>query len=161
MAALLKLQRQRRIAQILRQRAVESQAELARLLRERGERVTQATLSRDLEELGAFKARLPNGQTAYRLPEEPPDAKGDWLRRMLAEFAIDIEASGNLVVVKTPPGGAQAVARAIDGSTLEGVLGTVAGDDTILVVSREGVAGETVARRLRRLAGDARLKREA
>lgn len=168
MATRLKTRRQRRIAQILRRQAVTSQAELARLLREHGERVTQATLSRDLEELGAFKARMPDGRAAYRLPEEPP-SNGDWLRRMLTEFALEIESSGSLVVVKTPPGGASPVARAIDASSLPEVIGTVAGDDTILVICREGpgglrkrsgsppadeeVAGAVVARRLRRLAG--------
>lgn len=148
----MKARRQRRIAQILRRRSVASQAELARLLRERGERVTQATLSRDLEELGAFKVRQ-NGRVVYRLPEEPASGNGEWLRHMLQEFAVDVEPSGNLVVVKTPPGGASAVARALDNADLKDVVGTVAGDDTILVVCREGVPGDRVARRLRSLGG--------
>lgn len=148
----MKVERQRAIALILRRRDVASQAELARLLRARGLRVTQATLSRDLEDLGAFKARLPDGRAAYRLPEEPP-ADGERVRRILAEFVTDIEASGNMVVVKTPPGSANTVGRALDAVPPAGVLGTLAGDDTLLIVCREGVRGRTVAAALRRLAG--------
>lgn len=144
--------RQRRIVQILRSKDVSSQAELAKLLSRRGEPVTQATLSRDLEELGAIRSRGSNGAAVYRLPDEPP-ANGAWLERMLREFATEIEASGNLCVVKTPPGGANAVARALDSAGMTGVLGTLAGDDTIMVICREGVEGKTVARRLRTIAG--------
>ena len=147
----MKVQRQRRIVQLLRRQKISSQEQLVELLGRNGERVTQATLSRDLEELGAVKVRE-NGRIVYRLPEEPPPGE-DWLRRMLQEFAVDVESSGNLVVVKTPPGGANAVARALDGAGIKDVIGTVAGDDTILVVCREGVRGQTVARRLRSMAG--------
>lgn len=147
-----KQSRQRRIAQILRTAAVESQADLAKLLAKAGDDVTQATLSRDLEELGAFKAREAGGRVVYRVPDEPVSTE-DWLRRMLREFAVSVEASGNLCVVRTPPGGASAVARALDSAPLHDVLGTIAGDDTILVVAREGVAGKTLARRLRAMAG--------
>ena len=147
----MKVQRQRRIVQLLRSRAVSSQEELAELLARNGERVTQATLSRDLEELGAIKVRE-NGHVVYRLPEEPPPGD-EWLRRMLTEFALDIVSSGNLVVIKTPPGGANAVARALDNAVIKDVIGTVAGDDTILVVCGEGVRGQTVARKLRSLGG--------
>ncbi|TMK19863.1 MAG: arginine repressor [Actinobacteria bacterium] len=139
------------MVQLLRSRAVSSQEELAELLARNGERVTQATLSRDLEELGAIKVRE-NGHVVYRLPEEPPPGD-EWLRRMLTEFALDVVSSGNLVVIKTPPGGANAVARALDNAVLKDVIGTVAGDDTILVVCREGVRGQTVARKLRSLGG--------
>lgn len=143
-----KAARHRRITQILRTREVGSQSELAKLVGG----VTQATLSRDLEELGAIKARTRSGDVVYRLPEEPP-ANGAWLERMLREFAVDIEASGNLVVLKTPPGGAGPVARALDGAGVNGVLGTVAGDDTILIICRQGTSGKTIAGRLRALAG--------
>jgi transcriptional regulator of arginine metabolism len=147
----VKAQRQRRIVQLLRRRPVSSQEELAKLLRRHGEQVTQATLSRDLEELGAVRMRE-NGRVVYRLPDEPP-AGEDWLQHMLQEFMLEVEASGNLVVVKTPPGGASAVARALDNASVKDVIGTVAGDDTIMIVCREGVRGQTVARRLRSLAG--------
>jgi transcriptional regulator of arginine metabolism len=147
----VKAVRHRRIAALLRSTVVGSQAELAALLRKQGERVTQATLSRDLEELGAFKTRLTDGRTAYRLPEEPPP-NGEHLRRMLNEFVTGVEHSGSMVVLRTPPGCAQPVARAIDTGALKDIIGTVAGDDTILVVCREGVTGRTVARRIEAMA---------
>jgi transcriptional regulator of arginine metabolism len=147
MAGAMKAQRHRRIATLLRQRAVTSQAELAGLLARAGERVTQATLSRDLEELGAFKARQSDGRVAYRLPDEPP-ANGDALRRMLVEFVTAIDASGPMVVLRTPPGCAQPVARALDNAGDADVIGTVAGDDTVMICCREGVAGKKLARKL-------------
>jgi transcriptional regulator of arginine metabolism len=147
MAARMKADRRRQIVQILRRKDVTSQTELAELLARAGSTVTQATLSRDLEELGAFKARLPDGRVAYKLPEEAPQ-NGEHLKRMLVEFVHEIETSGNLVVLRTPPGCAQPVARAMDTAGVKDVIATVAGDDTILVVCREGVAGRAVARRL-------------
>jgi transcriptional regulator of arginine metabolism len=147
----MKATRQRRIATLLRRHVITSQSELAELLRAQGEQVTQATLSRDLEELGAFKARTADGTVAYRLPEEPP-ANAEHLHRMLSEFVTGVDASGPMVVLRTPPGCAQPVARAIDTSNLKDIIATVAGDDTVLVVCREGVAGRTVARRLESLA---------
>jgi transcriptional regulator of arginine metabolism len=155
----VKVQRQRRIVQLLRKQQISSQEDLAELLGRNGERVTQATLSRDLEELGAIKVRE-NGRVVYRLPEEPPSGD-DWLRRMLTEFALEVVSSGNLVVVKTPPGGANAVARALDNAALKDVIGTVAGDDTILCVCREGVRGQTIARKLRSMAGQFASVKEA
>ena len=149
----MKANRHRQITRLLRRQAVTSQAELAALLRTQGEPVTQATLSRDLEELGAFKARQPDGRVAYRLPDEPPQ-NGEHLRRMLLEFVSDVESSGPLVVLRTPPGCAQPVARAIDTAGVKDIITTVAGDDTVLVVCREGVQGRAVARRLEALANE-------
>lgn len=146
--------RQRRIIEILRRSAIESQSDLARQLERRGESVTQATLSRDLEELGAVKVRTADGSVVYRVPDEPPEATG-WLERMLREFLLEVDTSGNLCVLKTPPGGANAVARALDNASVPDVLATIAGDDTILVVAKEGSTGKAVARRLRSLAGQA------
>ncbi|HVL33096.1 MAG TPA: arginine repressor [Actinomycetota bacterium] len=151
MAAAVKTARHRLIASILRESPVPSQAALSAMLRRRGERVTQATLSRDLEELGAFKVRLPDGSVTYRLPDEPP-VNDAHLRRMLAEFVIGFSWSGSLAVLRTPPGGANPVARAIDATNVKDVLATVAGDDTVLVVCRDGVNGRVVARRLEALA---------
>jgi transcriptional regulator of arginine metabolism len=156
----MKANRHRRIVRLLRRQAVTSQAELAALLRAQGEPVTQATLSRDLEELGAFKARQPDGRVAYRLPEEPPQ-NGEHLRRMLVEFVSEVETSGPLVILRTPPGCAQPVARAIDTGEVKDVIATVAGDDTVLVVCREGVAGRTVARRLETMTGEANTSKGA
>ena len=155
----VKVRRQRRIVQLLRSRAISSQEELAELLARHGEKVTQATLSRDLEDLGAVKVRE-NGHVVYRLSEAPP-ASDDWLERMLQEFALEVSSSGNLVVVRTPPGGANAVARALDNAGMKDVIGTVAGDDTIMVVCREGVKGSAVARKLRTLAGQLNNIKEA
>ncbi|HEX9774878.1 MAG TPA: arginine repressor [Actinomycetota bacterium] len=143
--------RHRRIIEVLRTHEVASQGELARLLRRDGQRVTQATLSRDLEELGAYKARHPAGGVAYVVPEEPHQA-GEHLTRMLREFVTGVDASGSLAVLRTPPGCAQAVARAIDTTGVAGILATVAGDDTVLVVGRERVQGKTIARRLEAIA---------
>jgi transcriptional regulator of arginine metabolism len=147
----MKAARHRRIARILRRGVVASQTQLAELLRARGEHVTQATLSRDLEEMGAVKTRRADGSVAYEVPEEPPP-NGAHLAKMLAEFLSGIEVSGSLVVLRTPPGGAQPVARAMDTAGVDGVIATVAGDDTILVVCAERVTGKTVARRIERIA---------
>jgi transcriptional regulator of arginine metabolism len=154
----MKAYRQGRIAQILRSRAVTSQAELQSLLQKQGEQVTQATLSRDLEELGAFKARTAGGRIAYRLPDDEPSGNGPALRRVLGEFVTGIEWSGNLVVLRTPPGCAQPVARAIDTAEMEGLLATVAGDDTVLAVVREGARVRAVVRAFQELAGVTRSK---
>ena len=122
---------------------VRSQSELVSLLTREGVDATQATVSRDLDELGIGKQRGADGTLAYALPE----AGG--LAQTLRQFAISIEASGNLAVVGTPPGAAAAVGSAIDSARLPGVLATVQGDDTLLVVAVEGESGRAVADRLR------------
>lgn len=147
-----KASRQRRIAEILRTEPIGSQAALVARLRAEGERVTQATLSRDLLELGAVRHHGPDGPV-YRLPEDPSDPTTH-LHRMLVEFAHEITASGNLVVVRTPPGCAQPVARALDTADLDGALATIAGDDTILVVCAPRVSGNQLATRLRQAASN-------
>ena len=116
---------------------------------------TQTTVSRDLEDLGAVKVRLPGGETAYALPELPVHqvAPEDHLRRVLGEWVVEVGHSGNLVVLRTPPGSAHVVGSALDRSGAEGVVGTVAGDDTVLVVVSEEVGGDTMAARLRDVAG--------
>ncbi len=155
----MKADRQRLIADIIRRTPVSSQDELAKVLRRHGQKVTQATLSRDLEELGAFKGRRNGRAPVYLLPDDPAEASGDaWLKRMLVEFALDVSSSGNIVVVRTPPGGASAVARALDAAALDDVLGTVAGDDTIFIVSRAANGGAKLARALRALVNVPKLK---
>ena len=148
-------QRQHRLATLLTHHAVSSQTHLVELLDSEGIKATQATVSRDLEELGAVKVRVPGGDTVYAIPEphERPVAE-DHLRRVLSEWVIDVASSGNLVVLRTPPGSAHVVASALDRSTvpLEGVLGTVAGDDTLLVIAEEGTTGSDLAARLRAVA---------
>jgi transcriptional regulator of arginine metabolism len=152
---LAKHQRQHRIARLLEQRSVTSQAQLVELLAADGVVATQATVSRDLEELGAIKIRAQAGDSIYAIPELPKDHRTpeDHLRRVLSDWVVEVAHSANLVVLRTPPGSAHVVASAIDRGMVAGILGTVAGDDTILVVAAERVGGAKVARKLSGLAG--------
>jgi transcriptional regulator of arginine metabolism len=152
---LTKNQRQHRITKLLESRPVTNQAQLVALLSDQGIEATQTTVSRDLDDLGAVKVRLPGGETAYALPELPTQqiAPEDHLRRVLGEWVVEVAHSGNLVVLRTPPGSAHVVGSALDRSGLGGVVGTVAGDDTVLVVVDERVGGGAMARRLRDVAG--------
>ena len=151
----LKQQRQRTIARLIGQRKVGNQPQLVGLLAGEGIAATQATVSRDLDELGAIKVRVPGGHSVYALPEIETDrlVPLDQLRRVLGEWVADVALSGNLVVLRTPPGCAHVVASALDRSNLDGLLGTVAGDDTLLCVAAPGVTGDRLADRLRDLAG--------
>ncbi|WP_426595403.1 arginine repressor [Cellulomonas sp. McL0617] len=160
------------VTSLLSRGLVHSQQQLAELLAAEGVSVTQATLSRDLVELRAVKIRTPSGALAYAVPVEgggrtTPSTGPDWapareemlasrLARLCAELLVTAEASGNLVVLRTPPGGAQFLASAIDHSILPAVLGTIAGDDTVLVIAREGETGSALAARFLALATDAR-----
>src|SRR3989442_13173180 len=155
MATLGKPQRQHRIARLLEEQAVNSQAQLVELLAADGVVATQATVSRDLEELGALKVRIPGGTMAYAIPEHAKEraAPDDHLRRVMGEFVVEVAHSGNLVIMRTPPGSAHVIASAIDRAGLPDVLGTVAGDDTVLVVCPEHTEGAKVAAQLAALAG--------
>lgn len=150
-----KAQRQHRIARLLQEHHVTSQAELVEFLAAEGVVASLATVSRDLEELGAVKVRVPGGATVYAIPELPKDqvAPEEHLRRVMADWVVEVAHSGNIVVLRTPPGSAHVVASAIDRAGLDGVLGTVAGDDTMIVVASERAGGARVARRLSELAG--------
>jgi transcriptional regulator of arginine metabolism len=148
-----KAARHGRITELIRDGAIRSQTELAELLADSGFQVTQATLSRDLEELGAMKLRgVDGGATVYRIPEDggprPMPGGTSRLSRLLAELLVSYDASGNLTVLRTPPGAAQFLASAIDRAGLADVIGTIAGDDTILVVARDGLDGAELGRRL-------------
>jgi transcriptional regulator of arginine metabolism len=154
--------RHRTIVTLLRRTPVHSQAELAQLLAGEGLGVAQATLSRDLVELGAVKVRHPDGGLVYAVPGEGGD-RTPWggvdrevldarLARLCEELLVSAEASANLVVLRTPPGAAQLLASAIDQSVLPILLGTIAGDDTVLVVTRAPAGGADVAGRFLRLA---------
>jgi transcriptional regulator of arginine metabolism len=136
-------QRQRLIRELVSTHAVSAQSELVTLLGQAGVDATQATVSRDLEDLGITKYRGADGQVSYTLPENGS------LAQILRQFARTFDASGNLAVVRTPPGAAAAVASAIDSADLPGVLATVQGDDTLLVVAREGFLGSQIAEQLR------------
>ena len=158
-----KTSRQQRIVQLLTRQEVSSQSQLAQLLTAEGIEVTQATLSRDLVELQAEKIRGSAGSLVYRLPPEGgsprpagPSAENELLEARLPRLAegllVSAEASGNLVVVRTPPGGAQYLASAMDRSVMPDVLGTIAGDDTVLLVARDPAGGDRLAERLLDLA---------
>ena len=143
--------RQARIVAILSSSSISSQSELAARLADAGIDVTQATLSRDLEELGAVKLRGADGGVGvYIVPEDGSPVRGvsggtDRMSRLLGELLVSTDASGNLAVLRTPPGAAHYLASAIDRAALPDVVGTVAGDDTILVVAREPTTGAELA----------------
>jgi transcriptional regulator of arginine metabolism len=143
------------VASLLARQQVRSQTELAELLAAEGVVVTQATLSRDLVELQAVKVRGASGTLVYAVPVEggaraalsgeTEELLAARLARLCEELLVTAESSGPLVVLRTPPGAAQFLASAIDHSVFPGVLGTIAGDDTVLVVAREGEEGATAA----------------
>jgi transcriptional regulator of arginine metabolism len=155
MSTLGKPQRQHRILRILEEQPVASQGQLVQLLEAEGVVATQATVSRDLEELGAVKVRIPGGTMAYAIPDYTRERtpSDDHLKRLMGDFVVEVAHSGNLVVLRTPPGSAHVVASAIDRASMHDVLGTVAGDDTVLVVCKESVGGATVAADFAALAG--------
>jgi len=149
-----KVQRQQTVMRLIGQHSVASQPQLVDLLATEGIVATQATVSRDLEDVGAIKVRIPGGDTVYAIPEFEPArlAPEDHLRRVMGEWVAEIRRSGDLVVLRTPPGCAHVVASALDRSTIAGLIGTVAGDDTLLCVADEST-GPKLAETLRDLAG--------
>jgi transcriptional regulator of arginine metabolism len=143
--------RQARIVELIRDLAVHSQTELLSLLEADGIATTQATLSRDLDELGALKVR-----GAYVIPDDGSPVRGveggtARLARLLGEVLVSADASGNLAVLRTPPGAAHYLASALDRAAMHEVVGTIAGDDTIFVVAREPLTGAQLVTRLREL----------
>lgn len=153
--AVSKNRRQHRIAELLGAGPIQRQSEIVELLAAEGIAATQATVSRDLDELGAIKVRGPAGTSVYAIPEVPVSGRGrdEHLHRILADWVVSIDASANLAVLRTPPGSAHVVGSALDRARLDGVLGTVAGDDTVLVVTSAADGGATLAGRLADLAG--------
>lgn len=147
-------QRQKLIAEIIRSGPVASQEEVTARLAERGLAVTQATVSRDLDQLGAVKVKS-GGALRYTLPGEA--ASSDWsaarLERILSDWVQSVEVAGNLLIVRTPPGSAHVVAHAFDQAKLPEIAGTIAGDDTLFIAVRDGVVTEAVAGQLRGMAG--------
>jgi transcriptional regulator of arginine metabolism len=152
--------RQARIVELITQRAVHSQSELLALLEAEGIGSTQATLSRDLDELGAVKLRGADGGTpVYVIPDDGSPVRGieggtARLARLLGELLVSADASGNLAVLRTPPGAAHYLASALDRAALHDVVGTLAGDDTLLVVAREPRTGAELVDRLQSLRTD-------
>lgn len=155
MTRISKTQRQHRITELIATGTVHSQSELVARLGEGGITATQATVSRDLDELGAIKVRAAEGASVYAVPELPFASRGpdDHLRRILTDWVVEVAASANLVVLRTPPGSAHVVGSALDRAGLEGILGNVSGDDTVLVIAEDPVGGDVLADRLRSLAG--------
>jgi transcriptional regulator of arginine metabolism len=148
-----KQQRQRLIADWLRQHRIGSQEELVARLDLAGVPTTQATVSRDLDELGAVRVRG-GGAMHYRLPEQLESGNAARLDQLLADWVTEIVPAGNLVVLRTPPGSANLVANALDAAGIEEVAGTIAGDDTIFVAlvdgSDVGVFAESLRQRRER-----------
>jgi transcriptional regulator of arginine metabolism len=154
--------RHQQIVELVTQHEVHSQGELAALLADQGVHVTQATLSRDLDELDAVKVRSISGALVYAVPGEGGDrrppvpgetaAATGRLARLCSELLVSAEASANLVVLRTPPGAAQFLASAFDKADLPDILGTIAGDDTLLVIGRDPEGGDELVRRFLALA---------
>jgi len=126
---------------------ISSQGDLVRELKKAGYSVTQTTASRDLEEIGAVRSRGTDGEALYSIIESDD---GSLARSMPlpADLILSVKASGNLAVVRTPPGGAQLLASSLDHSGIKSIIGTIAGDDTVLVVSRKASGGAELAKEL-------------
>jgi transcriptional regulator of arginine metabolism len=141
--------RRRLIRRLILEGSITSQANLVDLLEAEGFYVTQATVSRDLDALGAAKVRDQEGVDHYAIanPVALTDAETR-LRKTVSDFVDDIAVSGDIVVVHTPPGAAHLVAGAIDASQIRGVLGTIAGDDTLMVIAAAGVGGAAIASKI-------------
>ena len=142
--------RRRAVAETIRAGPLTSQDELVARLRGQGFAVTQATVSRDLDQLGAVKIRK-SGTVSYVLPDALGDS--DWAGRrlsgLIAEWARSIEPAGNLVVIKTPPGLAHLIGVALDQAELPDVVGTICGDDTLFIAARGAVKAAALAKQLR------------
>ena len=150
-----KPQRQQRISELLEREIISTAAQIVTRLQAEGIAATQATVTRDLQDLGTVKVRDLHGSRRIVIASSPSvsSAPVDHLRRMMGEWVGSVDNSGNLVVVRTPPGCAHVVASALDRSAIEGVLGSIAGDDTILVIADEARGGKSLAQEFRQLSG--------
>jgi transcriptional regulator of arginine metabolism len=144
----VKRARQQALMELVRTQPLASQHEIQEHLAELGHEATQSTISRDLEELGLVRIRDASGHLMYGRPADTAAlGAAQRLRSLLSEFLVSVDSSANLVVLKTTPGAANAVADVLDRAGVDGVLGTIAGDDTVLVVATEGVKGRALAGR--------------
>jgi transcriptional regulator of arginine metabolism len=147
-----RIRRQRSISDLIRAEPLASQEEVTARLASLGFAVTQATVSRDLDQLGAVKVKR-GGILSYALPDQLGDS--DWaasrLARIFAEWVQSVEAAGNLIVLRTPPGSAHLVGLAIDQAKLAEVAGTISGDDTLFVALRDGVVPAVLEARFKKL----------
>lgn len=148
----MKKERQTAILSIIREEPIETQGQLLNRLRERGFLVTQATVSRDIKELGLVKVKVQGGRDRYTLPHAHSMADGEArLRRAFGDYVVELIPCGDFIVVKTLPGAAQTVAVLLDGMDWPELVGTIGGDDTILVLVRNEkpvspLVGEVLAR---------------
>ena len=124
---------------------VHSQSDLVSLLKKAGFSVTQATASRDLEEIGAVRGRSSDGGSFYEIRTSGEAARS---LPVLTDLILSVEASGNLAVVRTPPGGAQLLASSLDSAGISTIIGTIAGDDTVLVIAKKASGGAELAKQL-------------
>lgn len=150
--------RRAKVVSLVQSDQVYSQSDLVKLLAKAGFEVTQATASRDLEDIGAYRGRSKSGTSIYQLPQD----EGQSLSRVISlpsELILSVESSANLAVVRTPPGGAQLLASALDGARTHGqlasVIGTIAGDDTVLLISKRSAGGAALAKELKKIADTA------
>jgi transcriptional regulator of arginine metabolism len=150
----IRVRRQKAITDIIRGAPVGSQEDVTMRLAALGFTVTQATVSRDLDQLGAIKVKR-GGILSYALPDQIADS--DWaatrLQHILGEWVQSVETAGNFIIIKTPPGSAHLVSLAIDQARLPEVAGTVSGDDTLFVAIRDGVKVDAIAQRFSALSG--------
>ena len=136
------LARRARLIELIEAGLIHSQSDVVTQLKKNGFKVTQATASRDIEEIGAVRARNSKGQMIYQVQ------KTESVVRTNSNLILSVESSANLVVVKTPAGGAQLLASSLDRAGMKSVIGTIAGDDTVLVVSRKATGGAALAKEL-------------
>lgn len=148
MFSLDKSQRQMKIREIITSQDIETQEELVAMLEKSGAQVTQATISRDIKELHLVKIPLPNGNYKYSLPADISFNTVQKLKRLLSDAFISLERANNLLVMKTLPGNANAFAVLIDQLNWEEVIGTVCGDDTILIICKTNEEAEGLAKRI-------------
>lgn len=146
--------RRAKVVSLVQAELVHSQSDLVKLLAKAGFEVTQATASRDLEDIGAFRGRSKDGTAIYQLPQDEAQS----LSRVISlpsDLILSIDSSANMAVVRTPPGGAQLLACALDGARTHGqltsLIGTVAGDDTVLLISKRSAGGASLAKELLKL----------
>jgi transcriptional regulator of arginine metabolism len=141
------------IRELVRRHAVGSQEELRQLLLKRGADVTQSTLSRDLRELRLARIPGPDGAVRYAVPDAPQDdSRTPALEGLLPQLFVSVDGVSELILLRTLPGGAQAIAEAVDNREWPELLGTIAGDDTILMICRSARAREKLVRRIRQMA---------
>lgn len=149
----MKSKRQRKILELIKKNVISTQEELVDLLKQEGLNVTQATVSRDIKDLRLIKVSIGDEKYKYAVPKEQIKISEKKLRFMLKEFVLKIDYSENLIVIKTPPGNANAVASVIDNSHWEEIIGTIAGDDNILLIIKPKDAVKEIINRLKSYMG--------